>query len=390
MISFISNYFLISFYLLSINKIGRFLIGMLNKFLFLFLSFFLFTCSQSKFADIVYKNKNIIQGDGGDYIESPDGKIAKSLRSKNVNTDSTISIIKDSNDIKTNIGNDNSGSGDYHVVERGDSLWSISRQYEMTLDEIAKLNNLTTPYKVKIGQKIKINGKISNKSIADSSSSDVVDRERPLATTTYTVKKGDVLSRIADKFNISSSEIIKLNKLKKPYKIKVGQKLKIRGSSANKNEVKQVVEKKDNKKETENKKVEDTKTLNAISNKNNKFMWPIKGNIVSSFGGKKNGLFNDGINISAPQGSSFVATEDGTVAYVGNELRGYGIIILIKHSGGWISVYAHCDSVKVSKGDSVKKGQVIGSVGQSGNVHFPQLYFSLRKGREPVNPLKYF
>ncbi|MDR2527125.1 MAG: LysM peptidoglycan-binding domain-containing protein [Rickettsiales bacterium] len=363
---------------------------MLNKFLFLFLSFFLFTCSQSKFADIVYKNKNIIQGDGGDYIESPDGKIAKSLRSKNVNTDSTISIIKDSNDIKTNIGNDNSGSGDYHVVERGDSLWSISRQYEMTLDEIAKLNNLTTPYKVKIGQKIKINGKISNKSIADSSSSDVVDRERPLATTTYTVKKGDVLSRIADKFNISSSEIIKLNKLKKPYKIKVGQKLKIRGSSANKNEVKQVVEKKDNKKETENKKVEDTKTLNAISNKNNKFMWPIKGNIVSSFGGKKNGLFNDGINISAPQGSSFVATEDGTVAYVGNELRGYGIIILIKHSGGWISVYAHCDSVKVSKGDSVKKGQVIGSVGQSGNVHFPQLYFSLRKGREPVNPLKYF
>ena len=119
------------------------------------------------------------------------------------------------------------------------------------------------------------------------------------------------------------------------------------------------------------------------------FTWPVKGKIVSSFGTKSNGLYNDGINISATKGANFKATEDGVVAYVGNELRGYGTIILIKHDDNWISAYAHCDTTNVSRGDMVSKGQVIGTVGDSGNVTSPQLYFSLRKGREAVDPTKY-
>ena len=101
------------------------------------------------------------------------------------------------------------------------------------------------------------------------------------------------------------------------------------------------------------------------------------------------GLYNDGINIKASEGQAVGASEDGIVAYVGNELKGYGNLVIIKHSGGWISAYAHLKNSLVARGQKINKGQKIGNVGNSGKVKFPQLYFGLRRGRDAVNPESY-
>lgn len=119
------------------------------------------------------------------------------------------------------------------------------------------------------------------------------------------------------------------------------------------------------------------------------FIWPVKGKIISSFGPKGQGLHNDGINIAAKRGTPVRAVESGVVAYVGNELRAFGNLVLIKHSGGWVSTYAHTDEILVARGDRVHRGQVIARVGSSGNAPEPQLHFELRRGKNAVDPLGY-
>ena len=111
--------------------------------------------------------------------------------------------------------------------------------------------------------------------------------------------------------------------------------------------------------------------------------------MLSSFGAKAKGLYNDGINISASRGTPVLAAENGVVAYAGNELRGFGNLLLIKHSGGWVTAYAHNETLLVRRGQKVKKGQVIAKVGSTGAVSSPQLHFELRKGKRAINPEKY-
>lgn len=120
------------------------------------------------------------------------------------------------------------------------------------------------------------------------------------------------------------------------------------------------------------------------------FLWPVSGPVISKFGPDKDGLKNDGINISAPSGTPVKAVAEGEVAYAGNELRGFGNLILLRHANGWISAYAHNESLTVKKGDKVRQGQVIAKVGQSGNVSQPQLHFELRKGAQAVDPIPHF
>jgi murein DD-endopeptidase MepM/ murein hydrolase activator NlpD len=119
------------------------------------------------------------------------------------------------------------------------------------------------------------------------------------------------------------------------------------------------------------------------------FLWPVKGRVVEGYGTGPDGTHNDGINIAAPKGAAIEATGDGVVAYAGNELRGYGNLILIKHPNGWISAYAHCDVILVNTGQKVARGQVIARVGTTGNVDAPQLHFELRRGKKPVDPRQY-
>ncbi len=112
----------------------------------------------------------------------------------------------------------------------------------------------------------------------------------------------------------------------------------------------------------------------------------MQGRIISAFGPKPNGQHNDGFNIAVPENTPIKAAEDGIVAYAGNELKGYGNLVLIRHADGWVTAYAHASAVLVRRGESVKRGQVIARAGQTGGVVTPQVHFEIRKGSQPVDP----
>lgn len=116
------------------------------------------------------------------------------------------------------------------------------------------------------------------------------------------------------------------------------------------------------------------------------FAWPLTGRVISDFGTDTNGERNDGINIAAPVGTPIRAAAAGTISYAGNELRGYGNLILIKHDDGYVTAYAHAERLTVQRGDTVTKGQIIAYAGSTGDVTSPQLHFEIRHGVQPVNP----
>jgi murein DD-endopeptidase MepM/ murein hydrolase activator NlpD len=245
------------------------------------------------------------------------------------------------------------------TVKAGDTLYSISRNHNVALRDLIKENNLSAPYVVKNGDRLTI--------------------PKPRY---HTVQSGDTLYSVSRLYNTKVDQLIELNSLKEPYAIKVGEQLKINKFEEKKPTyaIKKTAVKTSN---------EETGFIAKTLDKLNKFSWPIKGPIVSKFGPKNGGLYNDGINILAKDGADVRASEDGVVAYVGNELKGYGNLVIIKHSGGWITAYAHLKDSAVKRGQKVDQGDKIGRVGASGNVNSPQLYFGLRKGRDAVNPINY-
>jgi murein DD-endopeptidase MepM/ murein hydrolase activator NlpD len=123
---------------------------------------------------------------------------------------------------------------------------------------------------------------------------------------------------------------------------------------------------------------------------NGRFPWPVRGRILANYGSSSaEGGRNDGINIAAPLGTPVRAVDAGVVAYAGNELKGFGNLVLIKHANGWISAYAHLDSLDVKVGEKIAAGQVFAHVGTSGGVGEPQLHFELRRGKKPVDPREF-
>lgn len=134
--------------------------------------------------------------------------------------------------------------------------------------------------------------------------------------------------------------------------------------------------------------VAETKAIADASAASGKgFIWPVKGKVISEFGSKKDGEYNDGINIAAQQGEPIVAAADGEVVYSGNELRGYGNMVIVRHDNGLMTAYAHADRILVSKGERVKQGVAIATVGKSGGVNQAQVHFGVRKNKEPVDPM---
>jgi murein DD-endopeptidase MepM/ murein hydrolase activator NlpD len=119
------------------------------------------------------------------------------------------------------------------------------------------------------------------------------------------------------------------------------------------------------------------------------FAWPVRGQVLAGYGPGANGTQNDGINIAARAGTPVLAANDGVVAYAGNELRGFGNLILLKHADGWTTAYAHCETITVKRGDRVKRGQTIARVGATGAVAEPQLHFELRRGTRALDPQSY-
>ena len=245
------------------------------------------------------------------------------------------------------------------TVGRGDTVYAIARRHRVSPREIIDVNNLRPPYALNVGQRLKLPG-----------------------GRVHVVRKGEYLSLIAKKYNSNAFSIARINGVAKPYTIYPGQKLRIpRDVSA---PAPSTVSAKTTGK---------TKTPVTVYQppvmSGNGFLWPVKGKVLSGFGPKAKGLQNDGINIAAPRGTPVRAAQNGVVAYAGNELRGFGNLLLVKHSNGWITAYAHNDSLLVKRGDKISRGQNIAKIGSTGNVSTPQLHFELRKGRRAVDPKPY-
>lgn len=274
----------------------------------------------------------------------------------------------------------------YHESRDGDTLYSVSRMYNMKVDDLISLNNLKFPYSIYPGDRLKIIQK---------SDSPTPNLNPKLAKNSDDNKNNSSPQKTPQ--NLANNEAqANVNKPKSGFKPSEVKAQEFSSNYKNNNQtnqnVKNIINPSKNEivetKLTINKPI-DKNAIKKIANKNNEFCWPVKGQVISRFGPKSAGMFNDGINIKAREGQSVIASEDGIVAYVGNELKGYGNLVIIKHAGGWISAYAHLKNYAVELGQKINKGQKIGLVGNSGKVKSPQLYFGLRKGREAVNPEQY-
>lgn len=240
-------------------------------------------------------------------------------------------------------------------VEAGDTLYSLSRKYSVPVNDLAVINNLQAPFNLSVGQKLRVpdlDGKSENKVIE-------IKQKASVEKKAEIVKKDNLVSS-----NTEIKKDVVENKKEKDSTTVVATKKKISSNPAK-------------------------KLPKIASRSSSKFSWPVRGKILSNYGAKSNGLFNDGINISASRGVSVVAAENGVVAYAGNEIKGMGNLVIVQHSDGWMTVYAHMDSMAVRRGTRVTVGQKIGTVGQTGKVDSPQLHFEIRKGTKAYNPTSY-
>jgi murein DD-endopeptidase MepM/ murein hydrolase activator NlpD len=134
---------------------------------------------------------------------------------------------------------------------------------------------------------------------------------------------------------------------------------------------------------------EPSKTKTDVTAAMPTFRWPVRGRIITAFGPKPSGQQNDGINVAVPEGTPIKAAEDGVVAYAGNELKTYGNLVLVRHSNGYVTAYAHASEILVKRDDVVKRGQIIAKAGETGSVSAPQLHFEVRKGSTPIDPVPF-
>ena len=216
------------------------------------------------------------------------------------------------------------------------------------------VNRLRAPYTLSVGQKLRVPAG---------------------AGRMHVVRKGETSYSISRRYGVDLRSLIRVNGLKPPYNLAIGQELRLPAGSA--------------------------MTANAAAGsgraavppppprQGSKFLWPAKGRIISGFGPKSGGQHNDGVNIRTRKGAEIKAADAGVVAYAGDELSGYGNLLLIRHAGGWVTAYAHNERLLVKRGDKVSRGQVIARAGATGGVSEAQLHFEVRKGRAAVDPIRY-
>jgi murein DD-endopeptidase MepM/ murein hydrolase activator NlpD len=230
-----------------------------------------------------------------------------------------------------------------HVVNRGDTLLSVARRNQVPVADLARANGLDSSATLKLGQKLNVPGAKSAAAPAAQPAAVAAAQSAPATRTAASAGTPPQSARLAS-------------------------------ATA---------------------KVEDAPTAEAPVKANEAtgalptFRWPVRGKVITSYGAKTNGKSNDGINLAVPEGTPVKAAEDGVVAYSGNELKGYGNLVLVRHSNGYVTAYAHASELMVKRGDTIKRGQIIAKSGQSGEVGSPQLHFEIRKGSSPVDPLQF-
>lgn len=239
-----------------------------------------------------------------------------------------------------------------HYVNRGDSLMSISRKNNVPVAELARANGLSPSAQLKLGSKITV------PAARTAAAAPVASAPAPLGAPS-TIAAAPVGAVTTAPARLAAAE---------PQ-----QKARLASATATPDEAAP---------EAPTKAAEATGALPT-------FRWPVRGRVATGYGAKTNGKSNDGINIAVPEGTPVKAAEDGVVAYAGNELKGYGNLVLVRHSNGYVTAYAHASELMVKRGENIKRGQVIMKSGQSGEVGSPQLHFEIRKGSSPVDPLQF-
>jgi len=261
----------------------------------------------------------------------------------------------------------------YHLVEKGETVYRISKMYNLEIMDLMQYNNLES-FDIMAGQKIWLN---KEKSPVTPPDSEVVSEEDTAIEPTpipqddkdfHIVAKGENLYRISLKYGMTVVQLKKLNNLTNDN-IEVGQRLAIVPGKA-----KEVAQTKPVQKRTAEPAVQIRKDIHL----------PLKGKILSEFG-LRNGTLHNGIDIGASVGEPIYAALDGKVVFVGTQ-RGYGNVVLLEHANFIITVYAHNERNLVRLGDSVKKGQPIATVGQTGNATTPHLHFEYRVKGKAINP----
>lgn len=225
--------------------------------------------------------------------------------------------------------------GRFHAVKAGETGIAIARAYGLVWRDLIALNQLREPFVLAVGQRLRLPGVLGVSGV-------------PART----------LEQRARAFDLSIDGVMTGGQ---PAAGRV-----TRGAAAN----------------------APPAALPTITGDAPAFRWPLPGRIISGFGAKPGGRFNDGVNLKASNGEAVRAAGDGVVAYAGDAIAGFGNLLLVKHAGGWVSAYAHNEALLVARGSRVKAGEAIARAGQSGAVAEPQLHFELRRGRTPVDPAK--
>lgn len=266
---------------------------------------------------------------------------------------------------------DTVAAGGSYVVRRGDTVYSIARAHDVPLRSVIDTNGLRPPYEIRVGQKIAIP-----------------------AGRFHVVQRGETVYGISRQYDVDTTSLTNLNRIPPPYTIKVGEKLQVpsraakTASAAASGAAVPLARPVPGQPPVASAPAATVSKspLPAAPVAKGAFVWPVQGKILSTFGPKANGLHNDGINIAAGVGDPVKAAQSGVVAYSGNELKGYGNLLLVRHSNGWITAYAHNSKLLVARGDTVARGQTISLAGNSGSVVTPQVHFEVRKGAKALDP----
>ena len=233
-----------------------------------------------------------------------------------------------------------------HVVNRGDTVLSIARRNHVSIAELSKANNLDRSAKLKLGMKLTVPS--AKTAAVTPAAQPGAGAQRATASASPATKLAAVTPKPREKTQLAQATTT-------PARLST---------------------------ETPVKATEATRALPT-------FRWPVRGKVITSYGAKTNGMANEGINLSVPEGTPVRAAEDGVVGYSGNDVKSYGNLVLVRHSNGYVTAYAHASEVLVKRGDAIKRGQIIAKSGQSGEVGSPQLHFEIRKGSSPVDPLQF-
>jgi lipoprotein NlpD len=271
-----------------------------------------------------------------------------------------------------------------YLVRPGDTLRGVAERTGAGSEAIARANGLVPPFTIRIGQQLAIPG-----------------------GRYHLVRPGQTGIAIARAYGVPWTQVVAANQLEEPYILRTGQRVLIPGEPSRAPSAAQraaaftldvdsiltggepaVAENQPPARPVASPRrvlAATTPTVAPIAAPG-RFAWPVAGEVVRRFGPGASGERNDGIKIAVPMDTPIKAAADGTVAYVGDGIAALGGLVIVRHGGGWTTVYGHASKLLVQRGQAVKKGQTLALSGDSGFADRPELHFELRKGRTPVDP----